>query len=244
MAVVHFLNSEGKESTIAACLKIVLPRTWALWMFHWLDGYITVNRIIERLPKKNDRTPRAQKIINEALYYAWKIATMGILPNLITGRGIKDTAKNTVLMIKENAAEIIVIRAGYSIFCWIIAIATYVLGVLNFGWIKEKFLPGDLYSNVAEFYFIAGIPMLISVGIIQLLIRPAYILALSDVYVRYIASKGEPLLEDKPPAPAMSALVAFGVFCLVIYVGYLYRYDLGIMDMLATPYGEEYVTAE
>lgn len=244
MAVVHFLHSEGKESTIAACLKIVLPRTWALWIFHWLDGYITVDRIIERLPKKNDRTPKAKKIMGEILYYAWKIASMGILPNIITGRGIKDTAKNTVLMIKENAAEILVIRTGYSVLCWIVAITTYVTGVMNFGWIKEKFLPGDIHSNIAEFYFIAGIPMLISVAIIQLFLRPAYIIALSDVYVRYIAGKGEALLEDTPPPPAISALIAFGVFCLIIFVGYLYRYNLGIMDMLATPYGEEYVPVQ
>jgi len=244
IAVVHFLHSEGKESTIAACLKVVLPRTWALWVFHWLDGYITVNRIIERLPKKNDRTPRAQKIINEALYYAWKIATIGILPNLITGRSIKDTAKNSALMIKENAAEIFVIRTGYSILCWIVAIITYVLGVMNYGWISDKFFPGDIYSNIASIYFIAGIPVLISVAIIQLFIRPAYILAISDVYVRYIAKEGQELLDDTPPTAAISAFVTFATLCLIVLVGYLFRDDLGIMDMLATPYGEEYISSE
>lgn len=37
MAVVHMLYFEDKSSTIAACLKVVLPRTWSLWIFHWMD---------------------------------------------------------------------------------------------------------------------------------------------------------------------------------------------------------------
>ena len=83
------------------------------------------------------------------------------------------------------------IRIGYSVFCWIVAILTYLSGILNYGWIKEKFFPGDLHSTIAEFYFFAGIPMLFSVAIIQLFIRPAYILAISDIYGRYISGKGE-----------------------------------------------------
>ena len=240
MAVVHMLYFEDKPSTIAACLKVVLPRTWSLWLFHWMDGYITIYRIIERLPKKNDQTPAVQKAINEVLYYAWKVATMGILPNLITGRSIKDTVKDTVGMIKNNAMEIFMIRIGYSVFCWIVAILTYVWGILNYGWIKEKFFPGDLHSTIAEFYFFAGIPMLFSVAIIQLFIRPAYILAISDIYSRYISGKGEEILDQNPPPAAISAIIAFVVLCLVMFAVYLYRYEWGIMDMLATPYGEEY----
>lgn len=140
MAVVHMLYFEDKPSTIAACLKVVLPRTWSLWLFHWMDGYITIYRIIERLPKKNDRTPAVQEAINEVLYYAWKVATMGILPNLITGRSIKKTVKNTVGMIKDNAMEIFMIRIGYSVFCWIVAILTYVAVRL-----------GDLIRELAVF---------------------------------------------------------------------------------------------
>lgn len=237
MATVHMLHIDGKNSTIARCLQIVLPRTWSLWMFHWLDGYITVNRIIERLPKKNDRTPRAKKILGELLYYAWKIATMGILPNLITGRGIKDTTKNTVNMIKSYPLELTMVRAGYSLCCWIVAILTYVLGILNFSWIKETFLPGEIYENVGEFYLIAGIPMLVSVAFIQLFLRPPYLLAISDIYARFIADKDEELFDHNPPPPAVSAFITFAVFCLILFVVYLYRYQFGIMDMLATPYG-------
>ena len=138
-------------------------------------------------------------------------------------------------MIKDNAMEIFMIRIRYSVFCWIVAILTYVSGIFNYGWIKEKFFPGDLHSTIAEFYFFAGIPMLFSVAIIYLFIRPAYILAISDVYGRYISGKGEEILDQNPPPAAISAIIAFVVLCLVIFAVYLYRYEWGIMDMLARP---------
>jgi hypothetical protein len=240
MMVTHLLYLEDKPSKISACLNIVLPRAWMLWIFHWIDGYITIGQIIERLPKKRDRKTAAEKIIDELLYFVWKVATIGILPNLITGRSIKETASNTIAMIKENAMEIVMIRIGYSIFCWIIAISTYIWGVFNFGWIKEKFFPGDLYSSVSEFYFYAGIPMLFSIALIQVFIRPAYLLAISDVYRRFIHSRNETVFSYISSSPKLSAIFVFLLLCAVMFFVYLYRYELGIMDMLATPYGEEY----
>jgi hypothetical protein len=56
MVVVHLLHFEDTSSTIATCLKIVLPRAWSLWIFHWMDGYITFSRMIERLPNDDDRS--------------------------------------------------------------------------------------------------------------------------------------------------------------------------------------------
>ena len=240
MMVTHFLHIEGKPSTVAACLKAVLPRLWGLWLFTWLDGYITVNRIIERLPKKNDRTPRAAKLLAEALYYAWKVATMGILPNIVTGRSIKDTTKNTVGMIKNHAMDILMVRAGYSLMCWIVGVGTYVLGILNFGWIQDTFLTGDMPSDIANFYMLAGVPLLIAVAVIQIFLRPPYLLAISDIYSQYMTNKGEHVLESEPPAAATSAIVAFGIVCLGMLIVFLFREQLGIMDMLATPYGEDY----
>jgi hypothetical protein len=235
MAVVHMLHFDNKPSKIADCLRVVLPRMWSLWLFHWMDGHITMNQIIDRMC--NDKnTTASQKALKEFLYYVWKIATMGILPNLITGRNITDTVKNTIGMVKENAMEMLIIRTGYSIFCWIVAITTYAWGILNYGWMMETFFPEDLHTTTAEFYFYAGIPVLFSVAIIQLFIRPAYILAITDVYGRYISSKGEEILDQNPTPAAISAIIAFLILCLMMFAVYLYRYEWGIMDMLATPY--------
>jgi len=241
IAVVHMLRYyEEKPSSIAYCLKIVLPRAWSLWIFHWIDGYITISQIIERLPKKNDRTPLTARLAGEVLYYTWKITTMGILPNLITGRSVKDTCGHTIGMIREHGVELLRIRTGYSVLCWIIAIATYIWGIYNFGWIKERFFPGALEDTIAQFYFVAGIPVLFSVAVIQLVLRPAYIIALTDVYGTYMLERNEVIIKTETPRPAISALVIFLLLCLAVGAAWLHRYELGIMDMLATPYGQSY----
>lgn len=43
------------------------------------------------------------------------------------------------------------------------------------------------------------------------------------------------------PSKRVSVFVAFTILCLVFAVIFWFRYELGVMDMLATKYGEEYL---
>jgi len=85
MGATHFLHKQGRESTVATCLKLVLPQSWSLWSFHWIDGWITVNQILDRLPKKGGRK---NPVLSEALYYAWKLGVTGVLPSIVTGNNL------------------------------------------------------------------------------------------------------------------------------------------------------------
>ncbi|MFT7533518.1 MAG: hypothetical protein ACI9FD_004555 [Gammaproteobacteria bacterium] len=62
MSATHFLHLQGQESTIAKCLNLVLPQTWPLWIFHWIDGFITVRQIMARLPRKMTQKPQLKKL--------------------------------------------------------------------------------------------------------------------------------------------------------------------------------------
>ena len=95
-------------------------------MFSWIDGWWTVSRILDRLPKKNDRTPAAVKLAREAAYYAWKIGTIGILPALTTGRGVFGATKHSFALVTRCTKDVLITRAGYSILCWIIGVSTYI----------------------------------------------------------------------------------------------------------------------
>ena len=68
MGATHFLHKQNRESTVATCLKFVLPHSWPLWLFHWIDGWITTKQILERLPKENDHGSAVSRAANEALY--------------------------------------------------------------------------------------------------------------------------------------------------------------------------------
>ncbi len=240
MGAVRFLRSQGRPSTIAACLQIVLPKVRPLWIFHWIDGWITVNQILDRLPKKRDRRTPAEKVLSEALYYAWKLGTIGMLPALLAGRGLIEAGKQSISLVRHKLSDTALLRVGYSSICWVVGIAAYI-GTIIFFCVFDNLVPkGSAYSHVYTFYFWAGVPIVIAVGVIQLFLRPVYILSSCDIYSDYLQERNEPLMLPSPPSRIVISLVTFGVLCLIVAVVILYRYELGIMHMLATPYGQRY----
>lgn len=231
MGATHFLHKQGRESTVAICFKLVLPQSWPLWTFHWIDGWITVNQILQRLPKKNDTTTPAQRALSEALYYAWKLGVAGVLPSIVTGNSLIQSGKNSVIFVKDNFVEVAKLRAGYSALCWIVGIAAYAGAILLF----ETFdlAPG---GGIYTIYFWAAVPILISVGIVMLILRPIFVLAICDLYSDYLDEKGEAVDLPENPSKSISAIVTFLCISVIVAVVYLYRNELGIVNMLSTPY--------
>jgi uncharacterized membrane protein len=234
MGATHFLHKQGRESTVATCLKLVLPQSWSLWSFHWADGWITVNQILERIPKKESRTNLAQ---SEALYYAWKLGIAGILPSIVTGNNLIASGKNSVAFVKDNFVEVAKLRAGYSALCWIVGIAAYVGPILFFWAFDVAPQSSETYGKVYTFYFWAAVPVLIAVGVVMLFLRPIFVLALCDLYSDYLDEKGERVELPENPPKTVSAVVAFGCLCIILAVVYIYRVELGLIEILSAGQG-------
>lgn len=233
MGATHFLHKQGRESTIATCLKLVSPQSWPLWLFHWVDGWITVNQILSRLPSKNDRRSAAQKAVDEALYYAWKLGVAGVLPSIVTGNGLIQSGKNSVVFVKDNLKEVAALRAGYSLLCWIIGVGAYVGTVLLFMAV-DIVPPGDeLYGHIYSFYLWAAVPILVVAALIMLLLRPVYVLALCDLYSNHLDRREETLSLPDNPSPAVSAAVVFGCVCFVLGVVFWFHQELGLLHLLS-----------
>jgi len=75
---------------------------------------------------------------------------------------------------------------------------------------------------------------------VMLFLRPIYVLSLCDLYSEYLESKCEVVELPENPKKSVSALVAFGIVCLLLAVTYLYRSELGVVDMLSTPYAQRH----
>lgn len=235
MGAAHFLHENGEESTIAKCFRIVLPRAWPIWVFSWLDGWWTVNRIIERLPKKRDRVSFSQKMINEAIYQAWKIASLGFLPALIVGRSIKDSCKDSLGVLKTYFKTICQLRIAYSIICWFFGIASYIGAIFMAPYIfSHMSSDNDMYT----FYVFVGLPMLVALFFIQLFFRPIYILSACRIYSNYVRENNIPI---KLPTVSkfFSTIVAFMILGITLGTVFLYRNELGITDLLSIPYKVE-----
>jgi len=82
--------------------------------------------------------------------------------------------------------------------------------------------------------------MTTAVAVIMLFLRPVFVLALCDLYSEHLNRRGEAVALPENPPKSVSALVVFGCLCLLVAVAFFLRDELGITDMLSTPYGEEY----
>jgi hypothetical protein len=70
-------------------------------MFHTADAWITVNMILERLPKRNMPSPE-EMALKEALYYAWKVGTIGVPASLLTGNGLIEAGEESISLVKNK----------------------------------------------------------------------------------------------------------------------------------------------
>lgn len=229
MAASYLLRFQGKDSTIANCLKVVLPNSWTLWIFSWFDGWWTINRIIERLPSKN-KPPLAVRLLREVAYQGWKAASLGFMPAILNGRSLIDAGKDSLNLLNDSFRSLVKLRMGYSLICWVFGIIGYVLMLIC----------GVCYMansgkniGVFDFYFLAGLPMVGVLTFIMLIFRPIYIISACRLYAFYAKEKNiEIKLPENSPKHISSFLGFVILIALIIFV-FLFRDELGITKILS-----------
>ena len=229
MGAAHFLRQQGHASTIAACLTLALPNSKKLWMFHAADGWFTVDMILERLPQKSYLSRSAERAIKEALYYAWKVGTIGVPAALLTGKGLIEAGKESISLVKNRLWDVIRLRGGYSIACWIVGILAYIGSILFI--IKSNGL-FQADHKIFTFYFWMGVPILIAVGVISLFVRPVFVISSCKLYSDYLKEIGKSTEFGCLPGKGVSAFVAFLVLCCILFTIFIYREELGLMSIL------------
>ena len=218
------LRFQNKESTFTDCMKAAFSRAGTLWIFSWIDGWWTVKRILERLPKKNDRTLRSVKIEREIIYQLWKMISLGFIPALLYGRSFKDACKDSLFLLKKRFLPLIKLRLGYSFVCWIVGIGCYAGTVLFFCYMDKMPDEYDIYS----WYFYAGFPLIIALLTIIVLFRPLYIISACRIYINYACDEGiTPNLPQRTSA-FTNILVIFLCFAAIIGIVLLFHQQLGI----------------
>jgi len=229
MGAAHFLRQQGCSSTIAACLKLALPNSKKLWMFHTVDGWLTVDIILERLPKKGYFADTATRVLKEAIYYAWKVGTIGMPAALLTGKGLKEAGNESILLVKAKLWDVIKLRGGYSAVCWLVGVITYV-GAIMFFIRYNSLFEGE--NTIFTFYLWMGVPILMAVGVIKLFIRPIFVIASCKLYSDYLIENGKTIEFRDLPSKGESTFVAFLVLCVFLFAIFLYKEKLGLMNIL------------
>ena len=180
MTAAHYLRNSGQPSTIAACLNLASKNLGRLWVFTTIDAWITVNAILDRMPRKrNNRTA-----LDELLYYAWKIGTMGVVPALVAGKGYIEASKESVKLLANKPLRAIGIRMGYSLICWVIGVTAYIGAFYYFTMVEHRIVGKS--NEIYNFYLLMAMPIVIAVGITAVLLRPFYLIMVSKFYTDVI----------------------------------------------------------
>ncbi len=193
IGAVHFLRRSGEPSSIPACIRLVAPRVWALWAFSALDVGFTTYQVLDRMPSKRQRSA-ADRALSEALYYAWKLATIGILPAILAGRTLRKAAEESADLVRQRLADAALLRVGYSSVCWILGIAVYAatLVAVNVYGLSTP----DSYGY---YLWLVG-PIVVALAFILLFARPVYVIASCELYHDY---RGHPAMPPGEPRPVV-----------------------------------------
>ena len=227
-AAAHLLHQQGMPCSIARCLAIVLPKAGTLWTFHVADGWLTVDQIVERLPKKKRRMSIAARASSELAYYAWKVGTVGMVPAIVAGHAQFAAAEQSVALVKARMMDVLILRGSYSAACWVVGIGSYVGAVLF-----TMVIPGVFQSDrpLFTFYLWMGVPILAAAAVVKIVLRPIFIISASRLYSDFMGEHAASLLPEKQ-SNALRAAVGFGALAVVVGTVFLYREQLGLMWIL------------
>lgn len=238
MGTTHFLHKNGEESTITKCLNAAFSNAWATWKFHFVDGYITVKQIINRIPgSKNDHETYAEaaarKAASEALYYAWKIGAAGVLPSIVLGNGVIESGKNSIRFVKNNFTEVVKLRAAYSVICWMIGILAYIGGIFTLILMGDSIYASTGGLAIAEIYLFLLFPIAIAVSVVMIFLRPIYILTLCDMYSDFLKSQDQEADLPDNPSNGRKATITFGILCVLVALLVGFKDELGLTNLLS-----------
>lgn len=180
MAASHFLRHHGRESTIIACMGLALHHTGRLWAFHAIDGFVTVWRMLSRLPGKKEGSGIGDATA-ELGYYGWKVVSAAAVPTLLLAETTGAAMKASGGFLKADLVRIARLRAAYSGACWVLAIA---VGVSVFAVFKLS--PREEVS-LYEVYFRVAAPLGAGLAILMLLLRPVFVLSICHLYSDHVS---------------------------------------------------------
>ena len=238
MGTTHFLHKNGEESTVNKCLSAAFSNAFATWNFHFVDGYITVMQILQRLPDDNKSYESAaqraaKRAASEALYYAWKVGIAGVIPSLVLGNGVIESGKNSIKFVKANLIEIVKLRAAYSMLCWVVGILAYIGAMLTLIGMGDDIyaLSGGL--AVAKIYLYLIVPIGIAVSVVMIFLRPIYVLTICDMYSDYLAKNNELANLPNNPSNGKKAVILLVIIRAVIALISGFRDQIGLTNTLS-----------
>lgn len=223
MAAVHVLKTIYGGSSLIGAIRIAEKNQFRIWAFSFVDAWITARAVFDRLPSKNNK----RSLLDEVLYYAWKLGTMGIIPALVNGKGLIESGKQSLIMIKKHPLRAMGLRFGYSLLCWIVGVGSYIGAVF---WMMHSNIEWGSDNWVFALYQWVFLPFVISIGIVTVLIRPFFMLGVARLYTDTFGFDEDHVEEALAPRGSTYIVIVFILLSLGLLALAFYGEELGIKD--------------
>lgn len=235
MGAAHLLRRSGEVSTPSRCLAIAWSNMRALWVYHAIDGYVTINAVLARLPKKNRNRSKLEMVTEELLYFAWKLACVGVLPAMICGHGLLESGKRSLGFVKAKLAPLMVLRAGYGGMCWAIGAGAYVCGMAMIFDVAPTLITwAGITSTWALVFITIGMPTIFALALVQVVLQPVYILTVCDLYADHLADTRERLSLAGDMQPTSRPLdIGVAGYAIIAALAALAAWHFGMAELLS-----------
>ena len=176
----------------------------------------------------------ARRAKAEALYYAWKIGSAGVLPNMVLGNNLIDSGKNSLKFVRSRFIEIAKLRAAYSSICWVVGIAAYIGAIITLVLMGDSIYADSGGLAIPKIYQYLMIPISFALLIVIIFLRPIYVLSICNLYSDYLVSINEqPVLPDDP-STGVKAGIVFGFLCILAILIIIFRDQIGLTEILSS----------
>lgn len=240
MGASHILTRQGQASTVASCLKIVIPRTFVLWSFHWRDGLITGLQMLRVFSFLDTEVSSSKKEREKISDLAWKTGVVAVIPCILSGYSLEDSANKSLDFVKDDFNKISIIRSGYSAVNRYLCIFCYI-GFYSFLYFySDDMIPAELNFRFYLVMIFLTLPLILAMAINIAVLRPVYILMMCDLYSDYL-ERTEGSIDLKGASSITSAIVFISLVLLSIlsvtafldeYSRYLLNDDVRILKLL------------
>lgn len=227
MVAVHVMRKIYGGSSLLGAIRIAERNQFRIWAFSFVDAWITVNAIFDRLPSKDKRNRRT--MADELIYYAWKFGTMGIVPSLVNGHGLIDAGKQSLGIIKKHPFYAMGLRFGYSLVCWVVGIAAYIGAVY---WLMNGGIEWGEENWVYSMYEWVFLPILVSVGVVTVLIRPFFLLGVAQLYTDVYGYDESHIEQALAPRASTYLFIVFVLVCIGVLLAAFFGEELGIQQWI------------
>lgn len=214
MTASHIFTRQNQPSTVASCLKVVIPRAFTLWSFHWRDGIATAFKILNSTSSLDFKTEESVIKKEKMESLAWKTGVAAIIPCIVTGQSLKNSAIRSLEFVQDDFHQIALLSSGYSRANRYLCILCYTgfYSVLYF--YADELFPTKVPFSYYFIMLILTLPLVIAIAINLTLLRPIYLLTLSDLYADFIEKTDTAIDQLEGASPITSLIVFIGLTLL------------------------------